>query len=341
MPAAGSEREALSLAWGCLWAALDHAFAAARGGLVQGQNAGVLSCARAVLAGCAFMHSAGAPGHCVWMNLLSLVLAVTTVYLLPRRRLQADEGLRAKLGFTLGALLLSAGWGLAPTAASAWLQIGPVTLNLPWLLLPALLRATDVQPQSAARPWAVGGLLISKGQAESSGLLDTIWRDISAIETRVGPPRRRLLMGESMGGLNSLVLGLSQPQHFDKVAALCPAVYLDSPFTPPSQIREGIVRTGADPRIVFGIWQLSRSCVANAEEWSRFSPLALIESASVQQTGWSLYLSAGLYDRYGLYEGTERLAQRAAQRGVPTDWHPLYGGHCAIDVVSLGTFLVR
>ena len=115
MPAAGSEREALSFAWGCLWAALDHAFAAARGGLVQGQNAGVLSCARAVLAGCAFMHSAGAPGHCVWMNLLSLVLAVTTFYLLPRRRLQADEGLRAKLGFTLGGHCCSAlAWAWHP-----------------------------------------------------------------------------------------------------------------------------------------------------------------------------------------------------------------------------------
>jgi hypothetical protein len=159
--AAGSEREALSFAWGCLWAALDHAFATTRGGLVQVQNVGVLSCAGAVLAGCAFMHSAGAPGHYVWMNLLSLVLAVTTFYLLPRRRLQADQLLRAKLAFTLGALLLSAGLGMAPTAASAWLHIGPVTLNLPWLLLPALLLASDVQPQSAARPWALGGLLMA------------------------------------------------------------------------------------------------------------------------------------------------------------------------------------
>jgi pimeloyl-ACP methyl ester carboxylesterase len=184
-------------------------------------------------------------------------------------------------------------------------------------------------------------LLTSKGQAESSGLLDTIWRDISAIEARVGSPKRRLLMGESMGGLNSLVLGLSQPQHFDKVAALCPAVYTASPFTPLGQILKGIERTGADPRIVFGLWQLSRDYVANADEWRRFSPLALIESASVQQTRLNLYLSAGLYDRYGLFEGTERLAQRAAQRGVPTDWHPLYGGHCAIDIVSLGRFLVR
>ena len=159
--AAGSEREALSFAWGCLWAALHHAFAAARGGLAQAHNVGVLGCAVAVLAGCAFMHSAGAPGHYVWINLLSLVFAVATFYLLPHRRLQANEALRARLAFVLGALLLTAGVGLAHTGASAWLPIGPVTLNLPWLLLPALLLASDVQPQSGARPWAMGGLLMA------------------------------------------------------------------------------------------------------------------------------------------------------------------------------------
>lgn len=159
--AAGSEREALRFAWGCLWAALHHAFAGARGGLAQVHHVGVLSCAVAVLAGCTFMHSAGAPGHYVWMNLLSMVFAVATFYLLPHRRLQADEGLRAKLAFALGALMLVAGIGLATTGSSAWLRVGPVTLNLPWLLLPALLLASDVQPRSAARSWAMGGLLMA------------------------------------------------------------------------------------------------------------------------------------------------------------------------------------
>jgi pimeloyl-ACP methyl ester carboxylesterase len=184
-------------------------------------------------------------------------------------------------------------------------------------------------------------LLSTKGQAEDSGLLDTIGSDISAIEARVGKPRRRMLMGESMGGLNSLVLGLSQPQHFDKVAALCPVVYLDSPFMPLSKVRDAMVRTGADPLIALGIWQVSRRYVVSAEEWRRFSPLVLIEGEAIHQARPSLYLSAGLYDRYGLFEGTERLAQRAMARGVPTEWHPLYGGHCAIDIASLGAFLVR
>jgi pimeloyl-ACP methyl ester carboxylesterase len=184
-------------------------------------------------------------------------------------------------------------------------------------------------------------LLAPKGQAEDSGLLDTIWPHITAIESRIGKPRRRLLMGESMGGLNSLLLGLSLPQHFDKVAALCPTVYVDSPFDPLSQLFAALVRTGAEPRVAIGIWTVARRYAANADEWRRIAPLSLVENAALEKARPSLYLSAGLYDRYGLYEGAERLAQRAAERGLLTEWHPMYGGHCTIDVASLARFLVR
>jgi pimeloyl-ACP methyl ester carboxylesterase len=202
-------------------------------------------------------------------------------------------------------------------------------------------RAGLLPPTVVSLSYGPVWLLAPKGPAEDSGLLDAIGSHITAIEARIGQPRRRLLMGESMGGLNSLVLGLTQPQRFDKVAALCPNVYVDSPFAPWSQLRQAMVRTGADPRIALGIWPLARRHAADDAQWRRMSPLALIEADAVQDARPSLYLSAGLYDRYGLYEGTERLAQRAVQRGMPTEWHPLYGGHCAIDVASLGEFLVR
>lgn len=158
-----SEREALAFAWGCLCAALGHALAAARGGLAQVHNAGVLTCAISVLAGCGFMYGAGAPGHYAWMNLLALAFAVATFRLMPRRHLQADELLRARLSFALGALLLAASLGQAPDGASAWLRVGPVAVNMAWLLLPALLVASDVRPASAASRWGLGGLLLACG----------------------------------------------------------------------------------------------------------------------------------------------------------------------------------
>lgn len=184
-------------------------------------------------------------------------------------------------------------------------------------------------------------LLAPRGGAEDSGLLDTVWADIRAIEARIGPPRRRLLMGESMGGVNSLVLGLSQPQHFDKVAALCPNVYVDSPFDPLRRLGAALVRTGAEPLVAFGIWKLARRYAADAGEWKRIAPLSLIEGPALDTARPDLYLSGGLYDRYGLYEGAEQLARRAAARGLAIEWHPIYGGHCAIDIASLAQFLLR
>ena len=161
--AIGDEREALAFAWGCFRAAIGQTFAAALSGLAPVHNTGVWACSTAVLVGCAFMHSAGAPGHYAVMNLLSLAFALATFRLLPRRRLAQDELLRARLSFAMGALLLAASLGHAPVGASAWLRLGPVHLNLPWLLLPALLVASDVRPLSTARRWALGGLLMACG----------------------------------------------------------------------------------------------------------------------------------------------------------------------------------
>ncbi len=157
----GSQREALTFAWGCLCAALGHALMAACARAAQAHNTGVLTCSAAVLMGCVFMHSAGAPSHYLGMNLLSLAFAVATFRTLPRWRLQTDELLRAKLSFAMGALLLIAGLGHTSMGASAWLRVGPVAMNLLWLLLPALLVASDVRSQSSARPWATGGLLMA------------------------------------------------------------------------------------------------------------------------------------------------------------------------------------
>ena len=180
-------------------------------------------------------------------------------------------------------------------------------------------------------------LLTPKGEKPASGLLDDLMARLPTIEAKIGRPRRRLLMGESMGGLNVLIAGLSYPSRFAKVAALCPGVYKTSPFASLATIRAAMERTGANPKVVFGVWMMARTYAANDEEWQRVSPLALIARAGPDYP--ALYLSNGLYDSYGNFEGTQRLADIARKRGVTTEWHPLYGGHCASDASSLAAFL--
>ncbi|WP_428149404.1 alpha/beta hydrolase-fold protein [Brevundimonas sp.] len=180
-------------------------------------------------------------------------------------------------------------------------------------------------------------LLTPRGKRSESGLLEDLMGRLPDIESRTGAPRRRLLMGESMGGLNVLIAGLSEPRSFDRIAALCPGVYADSPFGSLATMRAGIERTGANPKMAFGIWLLARKYIADETEWRRISPLSLIERAGPDFP--ALYLSNGLYDAYGNYEGTRLLAKRAAERGMRTEWRPLYGGHCATDIASLASFL--
>ncbi len=198
-------------------------------------------------------------------------------------------------------------------------------------------RGRALPPMVVTLSYGSTWLLTPKGQKADSGLLDDLMARLPAIEEKVGRPRRRLLMGESMGGLNVLIAGLTHPARFAKVAALCPGVYRISPFASLSTIRAAMTRTGANPKIIFGVWMMARTYAANDAEWQRVSPLHLIERAD--STYPALYLSNGLYDAYGNFEGTERLAEVARARGVATQWHPLYGGHCAIDAPSLASFL--
>lgn len=198
-------------------------------------------------------------------------------------------------------------------------------------------RRPELPPTVVTVSYGSTWLLTPKGEKLNSGLLDDLMARLPAIEAKIGRPRRRLLIGESMGGLNVLIAGLSYPSRFAKIAALCPGVYSTSPFASLSTIRATMQRTGANPKIIFGVWMMARKYAANDAEWQRVSPLALIERAG--PTYPALYLSNGLYDVYGNFEGSQQLVEMARERGVKTDWHPLYGGHCATDVASLAAFL--
>jgi pimeloyl-ACP methyl ester carboxylesterase len=180
-------------------------------------------------------------------------------------------------------------------------------------------------------------LLARKGQRAASGLLEEFIAHLDVIEHKVGKPARRILLGESMGGLNVLIAGLSHPDRFAKVAALCPGVYSDSPFATFVVMKDGIKRTGASPKSAVSIYLMARKYFANESEWDQASPLKLIAKSNAKYP--ALYLSCGLYDHFGNFEGTQMLSNAAAAKGVNVEWHPIYGGHCASDAKSLARFL--
>ena len=94
-------------------------------------------------------------------------------------------------------------------------------------------------------------LLTPKNSKAESGLMDDFISNLPFIESKIGKPKNRILVGESMGGLNVLILGLNHPELFSRVASLCPGVYLDSPFSDFDKIKSAMNRTGADPKVAF------------------------------------------------------------------------------------------
>jgi hypothetical protein len=207
--ACGDESEALVFAWGCFRAAVVHAVTAGLSGSAQAHAAGVWACSIAVLLGCAFMHSAGAPPHYAWMNLLSLAVAVAAFRLLPLRRLQDDETLRAMLCCALGALLLAAGLGPASAGGSAWLRLGQIQLNLPWLLLPALLVASDVGEKAAARGLALGGLAMACGALVllADAVLAALVAAVLGLRAWGGRSRTLALLAAATGAMSLHLVG--------------------------------------------------------------------------------------------------------------------------------------
>jgi S-formylglutathione hydrolase FrmB len=184
-------------------------------------------------------------------------------------------------------------------------------------------------------------LLTDRGQQAKSGLLPFFTNEvIREVESKVGKPKYRIVFGESMGGLNALVLGLKTGHLFSKVASSCPAVYKLSPFASAQETQKFLERTGADTQVVQGVVQLAKEFVSDEREWQNFSPLELVKRTNLSN-GPQFYLSSGLYDVYGNYEGNELLAQTIVGSGGKMDWRPLYGGHCVTDISSLAEFLTH
>lgn len=183
-------------------------------------------------------------------------------------------------------------------------------------------------------------LLTAQNAAPKSGLLE-VFRDrvLPAVEARTGPPRARLVFGESMGGVNALAAGLALPGLFERVVALCPPLYTTSPFASWEDTRAALEATGAEPRLVLALRALATDYFADEAAWQAFSPNTRVRTPPPAGAP-SLYVSVGLYDAYGAYVGAERLVTDARAAGWRVEWRPLYGGHCAVDVASVATALL-
>lgn len=183
-------------------------------------------------------------------------------------------------------------------------------------------------------------LLVEKNASEASGLFEVftqvIMPTVEKSLTRFSG--RRMLVGESMGGFNATQIALKTNRLFAKVAILCPPMVPLSPFASQPEIEKYTAEVKADPELVKEVIEVSRYYMPELADWLKASPMDLART-NLSRRSPEIYLSCGLYDKFGFFPGSEKFAEMGATRGARIHWRPIYGGHCAIDAISLAAFL--
>ncbi len=184
-------------------------------------------------------------------------------------------------------------------------------------------------------------LLVPQGEDPRSGLLEFFLDHVMpAVESTLeAPPRKRLLLGSSMGGFNAVMLLLKRPEIFSRAAILCPAVPVLSPFAPAERVAAFARENGVPGSDVEHFLGLLREVFPDEASWETVDPLRRARTGFGPATP-PLYVSCGREDEMGFFPAARGLAEAARENGVPVVWAPLPGRHCSIDPEGVARFLL-
>lgn len=194
-------------------------------------------------------------------------------------------------------------------------------------------------------------LLVSRNSSPFSGLYERFVNQLlPQIESELGGLQgQRMILGESMGGFNTTQLALKS-RLFKRAAILCAPMAPISPFATEDEMLDYAKTTQAwryysgqssnpIPDSLKKASQISRAFCPFPGDWAVADPLQLAK-LSRSENAPELYISMGAYDRFAAYESNEAFVATLKSRGLSVLWRPLWGGHCAVDIVSLAEFLM-
>lgn len=164
---------------------------------------------------------------------------------------------------------------------------------------------------------------------------------LPALEQLIASGRnfRRLLLGGSLGGHNTLKLAAEAPGRFAAAAAFCPALatfngYDDSEIQSYKARHQAILDEDFLDRAIAAY----RTELTSADEWDRANPFTLLPLGAYDNL--PLFLSTGREDSLGFIEGSREFRDRALTRPLMrVDYHEVSGGHCAFDIPAFLRFV--
>ena len=158
------------------------------------------------------------------------------------------------------------------------------------------------------------------------------------IESKLGGIGRRMVVGESMGGVNALILAMSNAANFDRVAALCAPLSEISPHEGPWGLVQAARKANASLGKALLLSSLGRWAYPTEALWTANDPLQRFRRrppASIPR----LYISCGERDPWGCLPASQVLVAELRTAGHAVQWHQRPGGHCDVEAKSLARFL--
>lgn len=148
------------------------------------------------------------------------------------------------------------------------------------------------------------------------------------IESQLGfAVRRRIAMGESMGGYNALRLANRKLDQFDRLVALCPAIMAynvywsgkkKSDYLEKHPYMDGNLLWKLTP---FAVWEFPSPKI-----WNENNPLYMIQTAGVPLP--PTFLTSNAEDQYGFDDGIHQFTKILEQQQTGTELVDEAGGHC-------------
>lgn len=175
---------------------------------------------------------------------------------------------------------------------------------------------------------------------DSNNLMEVFLKDtLPEIESNIEKPiSNRLVVGESMGGVNAILLWLSAGEMFEGAASLCPPLPTITPQASFADMFAYLEESNTTWQKAAMMIVMGRYLFPDEESWAVNNPIEVAKNTDFGSKG-PLYLSCGAKDDWGCMLGSNELKTTAMNRGANVLWHPRPGGHCDIDNTSLAKFL--
>lgn len=181
------------------------------------------------------------------------------------------------------------------------------------------------------------------GNQEHPSLLNAYLRIQKETEGEIlqkSQPVHRILIGQSMGGFNSLLLLAKGNLHFDKAAILCPGFAVIGPYSSQTEVQNYINRNKpwADPSLITRILGLLKMEFPTAELWQSHAPFSVVGNLRSLVTT-QFYVMGNTQDEYGFGEGANLLQTELHKMNLNVNYEVVPGHHCVQNPTSIANFL--